>query len=88
MNTGNVCGQNLRPITDLANFNIGRWEKGTQVNLCSAHCASDKTDANNKGTDQTAHPLSLMSAFVIRSPESILHVPNFNILASPCSWAG
>ena len=24
INTGNVCGQNLHPITDLANFNISR----------------------------------------------------------------
>ena len=27
---------------------------------------------NNKGADQPAHPLSLISAFVIRSVESII----------------
>ena len=30
--------------------------------------------ANNKGADQTAHPRSLISAFVVRSLDSILSV--------------
>ena len=28
--------------------------------------------ANNKGTDQTAHPRSLISAFVVRCPDSVV----------------
>ena len=30
--------------------------------------------ANNKGADQSAHPLSLISTFVVRSLDSILPV--------------
>ena len=33
--------------------------------------------ANNKGADQPAHPRSLISAFVIRLLESIIHVSKF-----------
>ena len=30
--------------------------------------------ANNKGADQPAHPRSLISTFVVRSLDSIIHV--------------
>ena len=48
--------------------------------------------ANNKGTDQTAHPCSLISAFVVRCLDSITPLvvifKNFKTLASLCLWAG
>ena len=48
--------------------------------------------ANNKGADQTAHPHSLISAFVVRCLDSIIIITcynqNFKPLASLCSWAG
>ena len=44
-----------------------------------------KLHANNKGADQPAQPRSLISAFVIRSLESILSKYFFNILFNlPC----
>ena len=48
--------------------------------------------ANNKGTDQPAHPRRLISAFVNRFLESIIYklatmyMRNFNLLISLCSW--
>ena len=47
--------------------------------------------ANNKGADQPAHPRSLISAFVVRSRDSVMSSfcnQNFNPHASFCSWAG
>ena len=49
----------------------------------------DLLHANNKGTDQTANPHSLVSAIVIRHIESgkmeTHFMQNYNILASLCS---
>ena len=45
--------------------------------------------ANNKGADQTAHPRSLISAFVLRSLESIISKLArwyVNFLATLCRW--
>ena len=42
--------------------------------------------ANNKGTDQPAHPRSLISAFVVRCLDSIIS-RNFKTLASFCGCA-
>ena len=46
--------------------------------------------ANNKGTDQTAHPRRLISAFIIRFFGKFViltcYKRNFNFLASLCSW--
>ena len=46
--------------------------------------------ANNKGTDQPAHPRRLISAFVIRFFGKFViltcYKRNFNFLASFCSW--
>ena len=46
--------------------------------------------ANNKGTDQPAHPRRLISAFVIRFFGKFViltcYKRNFNFLASLCSW--
>ena len=45
--------------------------------------------ANNKGADQPAHPRSLISAFVVRCLDSIIHtLAKSKTLASLCSWAG
>ena len=47
--------------------------------------------ANNKGTDQPAHPRSLISAFVIRCLDSIipiLAIGKISRLASFCGCAG
>ena len=33
--------------------------------------------ANNKGADQSAHPRSLISAFVVRSLDSITYIFSF-----------
>ena len=47
--------------------------------------------ANNKGADQSAHPHSLISAFVVRCPVSIIPLlpiaEIFKTLASLISWA-
>ena len=42
---------------------------------------------NNKGTDQPAHPRSLISAFVVRGLDNIIPILA-KTLASLCSWAG
>ena len=47
--------------------------------------------ANNKGADQTAHPRSLISAFVIRCLDSIISlesIAEISRLASFCGCAG
>ena len=48
--------------------------------------------ANNKGSDQHAHPHILISAFVVRCLDSInlssLYDCNFKPVASFCIWAG
>ena len=52
---------------------------------------SDLLHSNNKGADQPAHLRSLISAFIIHSVEFncwSCYMPNFNILASLCSWEG
>ena len=47
---------------------------------------------NDKATDQPAHLCSLISAFVVRCLDSIIHIlaksKHFKTLASLCSWAG
>ena len=43
--------------------------------------------ANNKGADQSAHPRSLISAFVVRCLDSIIPL-DFKTLASFCGCAG
>ena len=47
---------------------------------------------NNKGAGQSAHPCSLISAFVVHFLDSIIplvfYIQNFKTLASFCSWAG
>ena len=46
---------------------------------------------NNKGTDQPAHPHSLISAFVVPFLDSTIPVlakSDFNTQASLCCWAG
>ena len=65
-----------------------KWGKestwaSTQDNLSSGV-------VNNKGTDQSAHPRSLISAFAIRYLESIISklttIKVLNFLTSLCSW--
>ena len=38
--------------------------------------------ANNKGADQPAHPRSLISAFVVRCPHSIIHILDMSKISS------
>ena len=40
--------------------------------------------ANNKGTDQPAHPRSLISAFVVRCLDSILPLVSISEISSLC----
>ena len=47
--------------------------------------------ANNKGADQSAHPRSLISAFIVRCLDSIIssfYTQSFKPLASFCDCAG
>ena len=44
--------------------------------------------ANNKGTDQPAHPCSLISAFVVRCLDSVIHTLLKSKLASVTEQAG
>ena len=47
--------------------------------------------ANNKGTDQPAHPHSLISAFVVHCFDSMISldsITQISRLASLCTWAG
>ena len=47
--------------------------------------------ANNKGADQPAHPRSLISTFVVRFLDSVIHVlatSEISRLACFCRWAG
>ena len=40
--------------------------------------------ANNKGADQPAHPRSLISAFVVRCPDSIIPLVSISEISSLC----
>ena len=73
--------------------NISRWESRQQSQYGPRREKTCLREfGNNTGTDQPAHPRSLISAFVVRFLESIIiytcYERSFDFLASRCSLAG